>query len=377
MTRKVLQLIETSGPGGAEKMLVNLVGELSKGEFHPIVCLRKEGWLNNQLQESGCETKIVPHNGYINSAWFRQLSKLIQAEEICVIHAHEFAMNTYGSILSGLTGVPVITTVHGKSYYHEMWRRRFAYRLIARWSKMVAVSEDIRTFLITQVGIKEDRVVTIHNGIDVKAYRDRSQGESAQQNGRTEYVIGAVGSLYPVKGHTYLLKALAIVLKSQPHVVCKIAGQGRLLHQLQAEAADLGIANQVTFLGLRHDIPQILQSIDVFVLPSLSEGLPLSVLEAMAAGKAVIATDVGGISEVVQNERTGFVVPPKDPEALASRILQLMADQAVAKRLGRAGREQVKRDFSLSTMTKQYETLYEGSLMKWGKTGTDSTLGVA
>jgi glycosyltransferase involved in cell wall biosynthesis len=376
MTRKVLQLIETSGPGGAEKMLVNLVGELSKGEFHPIVCLRKEGWLHNQLQESGCETKIVPHNGYINSAWFRQLRKIIHAEQIDVIHAHEFAMNAYGSVLSGLTGVPVITTVHGKSYYHDKWRRRFAYRLIARWSKMVAVSEDIRNFLVTQVGIDRDHVMTIHNGIDVKAYIGNFGEDRAQEKDRTKYVIGAVGSLYAVKGHTCLLKALAIVLKTQPDVVCKIAGQGHLLGQLQTEAAELGIANKVTFLGLRDDIPEFLQNIDVFVLSSLSEGLPLSVLEALAAGKPVVATDVGGVSEVVQDQITGFVVPPKDPEALAARILQVMADQAMSERLGRAGREKVERDFSLDTMTKQYEALYEEARLEWGKTRVEETRGV-
>jgi glycosyltransferase involved in cell wall biosynthesis len=119
-------------------------------------------------------------------------------------------------------------------------------------------------------------------------------------------------------------------------------------------------------LGLRDDIPQFLQSIDVFVLPSLSEGLPLSVLEAMAAGKPVIATNVGGVSEVVQDQRTGFVVPPKDPETMANRILQVMADQAMAERLGRAGREKVERDFSLDTMTQQYEALYEEALLERG-----------
>lgn len=376
MTRKVLQLIETSGPGGAEKILVNLVGQLSKGRYHPIVCLRKEGWLSDQLREHRFETLIVPQDGYINSRWFGQLRGIIRVEQIDVIHAHEFAMNSYGSILSGLTGVPVITTVHGKSYYHEKWRRRIAYRLIARWSKMVAVSEDIRNFLITRVGIKADQVMTIRNGIDVNAYIAPVDEDGAPEKERQEYVIGAVGSLYPVKGHTYLLKALAIVLKTHPDVVCKIAGQGHLLPRLQAEAADLGIGNQVAFLGLRDDIPQFLQSIDVFVLPSLSEGLPLSVLEAMAAGKPVIATNVGGVSEVVQDQRTGFLVPPKDPEAMANRILRVMADQAMAERLGRAGREKVERDFSLDTMTQQYEALYEEALLERGKVCVKDNRGV-
>jgi len=362
MKTKVLQLIETSGPGGAETMLINLVRELSKGRYDPIICLRKSGWLCDQLQKHGFETVIISQDGYVNSAWFRQLRKIIHAEQIDVIHAHEFAMNAYGSVLSGLTGVAVITTVHGKSYYHEKWRRRLAYRTIAKWSKMVAVSDDIRNFLITQVGIKKNNVLTIHNGIDTKAYIGRSHVERAHQNGRTEYVIGAVGSLYPVKGHTYLLQALAIVLKTQPEVVCRIAGQGHLLPQLEAEAGDLGIANQITFLGLRDDIPEVLRNIDVFVLPSLSEGLPLSVLEAMAAGKPVIATDVGGVSEVLQDQITGFMVPAKDPKALAARILQLMADRTIAERFGRAGREKIEQEFSLETMTKRYEALYDQAL---------------
>jgi glycosyltransferase involved in cell wall biosynthesis len=359
MSKRVLQLIETSGPGGAETMLINLVRQLSQGQYAPVICLRKNGWLSQQLQKWDFETVIIPQDGYVNSVWFRKLRKMIHAEQISVIHAHEFAMNSYGSILSAIAGVPVITTVHGKNYYHEKWRRRFAYRLIARWSRMVAVSEDIRNFLITQVGIKQDHVLTIRNGIDVKAYAGRFGEDRAQTKERREYVIGSVGSLYPVKGHTYLLKAFAIVHKTQPDVICKIAGRGHLLAQLQAEVADLGIANQVEFLGLRDDIPQFLQGIDVFVLPSLSEGLPLSILEAMAAGKPVIATNVGGVSEVVQDRRTGFIVPPKDPEGLANRILQVMADQSMAEALGRAGREKVERDFSLNTMTKQYEALYE------------------
>jgi glycosyltransferase involved in cell wall biosynthesis len=238
---------------------------------------------------------------------------------------------------------------------------------------MVAVSEDVRNFLTKQVGIKENHVRTIRNGIDVKAYAGRFGEDRVQEKKRKNFVIGSVGSLYPVKGHTYLLKALAIVLKTRRDVVCRIAGQGQLLSHLQAEATDLGIANQVEFLGLRDDIPQFLQGIDVFVLPSLSEGLPLSILEAMAAGKPVIATNVGGVSEVIEDRRTGFIVPPKDPEALANRILRVLTDQAVAEGLGTAGKKKVERDFSLETMTKQYEALYEEACLEWGKPRAEET----
>lgn len=358
MTKKVLQLIETSGPGGAERVLVNLVGQLSQRGYYPLICLRKSGWLSQQLEALPSQIKIIPQDGYINCRWFRHIGNLIRAEQVSVIHAHEFSMNVYGTILSAITGVPLVTTVHGKSYYSEKWRRRFAYRLVSRGSKMVAVSEDIRQFLINKVGIKEKHVITIPNGIDVSAYDDRFDAEQRPTNGPRKYVIGSVGSLYPVKGHTYLLKALAIVLKKHPDVICKIAGQGHLISQLEVEAAELGIEQRIEFLGLCDNIPQFLQNIDIFVLPSVSEGLPLAILEAMAAGKPIIATNVGGISEAVQDQRSGFLVPPRDPAALAQRITQVLADPVLSRELGAAGRERVKRHFSLEKMAKHYQALY-------------------
>src|ERR671919_2659760 len=115
MKKEVLQLIETSGPGGAEKMLINLVRQLSKGQYRPIVCLRKEGWLSTQLKKCGCQTYIISHKGYLNGGWFLQLRNLIRGKNVSIIHAHEFTMNTYGTILSVITGIPIITTVHGKN----------------------------------------------------------------------------------------------------------------------------------------------------------------------------------------------------------------------------------------------------------------------
>lgn len=360
--RTILHLIETSGPGGAETILMNLVESLDQKKYRSVVCLLEDGWLNTQLRERGIDTVIIPQRKGPAPDWIYKCVALVRQRKISLLHAHEFAMNTYGSVVSRLTGVPIVTTVHGKNYYSEKWRRRFAYRLVARQSRMVAVSDDIKSFLVTRVGIKKENLVTIHNGIDLDAYFSAQETEAGRNGGNGvawRPVIGTVGNLYPVKGQTHLLKALPTVLKRFPDVTCLIAGRGELLGQLEAEAAELGIGGRVKFLGLRHDIPQMLQDLDIFVLPSLSEGLPLSVLEAMAAGKPVVATDVGGVREAVINGHTGFLVPPENPQALSDKILSLLQHQDVAKSFGKAGRKRVEQFFSLKKMINQYEELYD------------------
>jgi glycosyltransferase involved in cell wall biosynthesis len=361
MTKRVLHLIESSGPGGAETVLMKLVAALDRAKYRSVVCLLKDGWLHGQLRARGFDTVILPQSKGLSPGWIPRCVNLARREKIDLLHAHEFAMNTYGSIVSRLTGIPIITTVHGKAYYGEKWRRRAAYRFAARQSRMVAVSEDIKNFLIDRVGIKGRDLTTIRNGIDIDAYsRAHSEnGNNGAGRGQCGPVIGTVGNLYPVKGQTYLLKAIAAVAQSFPDVTCLIAGRGQLLGALQAETARLGIGDRVHFLGFRQDIPELLREMDIFVLPSLSEGLPLSALEAMAAGKPVIATDVGGTSEAVLDGRTGFLVPPEDPQALSDKITHLLRHRELAGCFGEAGRERVAQYFSLQTMTKRYEALYD------------------
>lgn len=344
-------------------MLVSLIERLDKNQYRSIVCLHEDGWLNVQLQKLGFETLIVPQNCSFDGRWLLSIISLIKKRKIDLMHAHEFAMNVYGSMASAMTGIPIVTTVHGKNYYWEKWRRRLAYRFASKQSTMIAVSEDIRKFLIDKVGVKSGRVITIYNGIDTEAYFPDSQlRNSIRQKLRiseTQAVIGTVGSLFAVKGHTYLLKAASIVTKTYPESVFLIAGGGDLLGQLRVEANQLGIGNNVIFLGPREDIPALLQDMDIFILPSLSEGLPLSVLEAMACAKPVVATDVGGIPEVIVDGQSGLLVPPGNSQALAEKILELLKNRSLADKLGNAGSLRVRKDFSFENMWIRYQKLYE------------------
>lgn len=365
MTR-ILHTIETSIPGGAENMLISLVERLDQRRYEPVVCLLADGWLDTELRKRGIETVILPQRPGLDGAWMVNFVKLIRRRGIGLMHAQEFAMNTCCSIASAITGIPVVTTVQGKIYYPDKRRRRLAYRFVSKRSRMIAVSEDLKRFLVDHVGIREQRVTTIYNGIDPHPHGvDNGQRAAIRRElGLGDVpVVGTAGSLYPVKGHVHLLHAMATVVRTVPDAVCVLAGRGELLGQLQATAAQLGIEPHVRFLGFRPDVPAVLQALDVFVLPSLSEGLSLALLEALAAGKPVVATHVGGNPEVVVDGRNGFLVPSRDSEALADRIVRLLSNRELAASFGQSGRMRVEPDFTVTTMVRRYEELYSRCLL--------------
>lgn len=364
--RKILHLIETSGPGGAEKVLLSLVDRLEKGSYQSIACLLKEGWLHAQLERRGVKTFIQPLGAGFDIKWLTKFIPFLRREKVDLMHAHEFAMNAYGSIASALTGIPIVTTVHAKGYYWKNLRRRVAYRFVSKQSKMIAVSNDVAQFLCKSVGISNDNVQTIYNGIETGVFRSnqevRDQTRRELKITGEQLVIGAIGNLYPIKGHTYLVQAAATISKEIPNAVVLIAGRGQLLEKLQIEASQLGVEERIKFLGYREDVPALLQAVDIFVLPSLSEGLPLSALEAMAAGKPVVATQVGGIPEVVINGETGFLVAAENDGALAEKLICLLKDPCLAQQLGASGIQRVEERFTLDRMVEKYEEIYGEAL---------------
>ncbi len=306
----------------------------------------------------------MPQAGTIDLRWVAKMATFVRQRRVDIMHAHEFAMNTYASIVSACTGVPLVATVHGKNYYTERWRRRAAYRFVARHAVMVAVSEDIRTFLQSAAGVDPGRIVVIQNGIDCARFRPdptrRLDARSELGLSPTQVVLGAIGMHYPVKGHRYLVRAMELVRRHHPDTVLLLAGDGPVRVELERDVARSSLEGNVRFLGFYEDVERLLQALDVFVLPSLSEGLPLALLEAMACGKPVVATAVGGVPEVVSHGATGLLVPPADPEALAASILLLVQDAALSARLGPSARADVERRFGLARMVQRYETLYAG-----------------
>jgi glycosyltransferase involved in cell wall biosynthesis len=361
----VLMLSTSSGPGGAERVISTLSSVMNGNRCRVIVALFRPGWLQTECERLGVKTHIIPLSGPLHAKWFADCFRLIRRENVQLIHAHEFSALICGWLLSILARVPLVGTIHGKNYFWEKRRRRLACRIVARTGRLIAVSEDLKRFIMTNVGIPASRVQVIYNGVLPSmscgaAEMDRCRAELGIK--ADDLVIGTVGSLYPVKGHQFLLQAMPAVLARFPHAILLLAGTGRLEVPLKEMAQALGIDKHVRFLGMRQDVPVLLALMQVFVLPSLSEGLSMALLEAMMAGKAVIATRVGGNPELVDHGQTGLLVKPEDPDDMATKLNSLLGDRSMMRRFAEAGLKRATQHFTLERMANQYEELY-GTLL--------------
>ena len=363
MATTVLHAIETGGPGGAEQMMVHVADGLGAA-YHSEVALIRDSWLGTALRRRGIPVTMVRSGSEGTFATLRNLVRLIRQRRVTILHTHEFFMNTVGLAASWLTGIPLVATVHGKNYYSERFRRRLAYRLVGKFAgQMVAVSDDVRDFLGQQVGIPKRRIRVVSNGVpvDEKSSDERLETlrESLGLNGHIR-VIGTVGSLYPVKGHKFLIDAAVHVIRRCPDVTFLIVGRGRLREELETQARSLGVDPYIRFLGHRDDVRDLLGLFDVFVLPSLSEGMPLALLEAMAAGVPAVATRVGGVGEAIEDGKTGLLVPPGDSHLLTESIMKLLQDRTLARKMGESAQDVVVRRFSLTGMVQTYQEIYAG-----------------
>ncbi|OQW62567.1 MAG: hypothetical protein BVN29_19400 [Nitrospira sp. ST-bin5] len=358
----VLHLSTSSGPGGAERMISTLAAALNQGQVRVIVGLFRSGWLQAECEQFGVRTIVIPIAGVLGLQWFLGYWGLIRKERVALIHAHEFSAIILGWMLAKMAGVPLVATVHGKNYFWEKWRRRVAYRIVSRYGSLVAVSADLKRFICDKVGVAAERVQVIYNGVAAAQPVADEEAQKCKAElaivGRYP-VLGVVGSLYPVKGHRFLISAMPEIIRRWPGAVMLVIGRGELEASLKAQAELLGIEENIRFLGIRQDVPRLLSVLDAFVLPSLSEGLSLALLEAMAAGKPVVATAVGGNPELVEQGQTGFLVSSEDAGSLATKLIELLQDPLMMRRFSEHGAKRVRQLFSLEHMVGEYRGLYE------------------
>jgi glycosyltransferase involved in cell wall biosynthesis len=366
----VLHLSSSSGPGGAEMVVAQVASGLDPARYRSVVCLFRDGWLRERCEHLGLETHVLPMHGMLDGRWLRRFRGLLGERRVSLIHAHEFGANTWGTMAGRLARRPVIATVHGRSYYADSLRRRLAYRVVSRAAVMVAVSEDVKRFVVASTGVSPRRIRVIRNGIGLPAVvsseaRAQVRAELGILDG--DQVVTVVGNLYPVKGHRYLIDAAPRILARCPATVFLFAGRGDCEVELREQARRLGIEARVRFLGLRTDVPALLAIGDVFVQPSLSEGLSIAMLEAMAAARPVVTTRVGGNPELVVGGETGLLVEPADATALATAVIRVLTDAGEARRLGVNGLERVKSCFSVASMVQAYQAVYDTALRRLGR----------
>jgi glycosyltransferase involved in cell wall biosynthesis len=363
--RTVVHFVDTDTFGGSEQSLLHLLEGLDRARWRPVLLHHPAAGLAQLLEgaaAAGVTVRQVPRVSDADVAW--RLPGLVRAlgvDRPAVFHAH---LNwplacKFGLVAARIRRVPVVIgTV--QLFVAVLVNRsvRFQQRIVsAGVHRYVAVSEEVARRMATCFGISPAKLRVIHNGIDPGPF-----GRPPDARLRTALIgdphrplVLTLARLAPQKGLDTLVAAARLV----PEAVFVVAGDGPERGALEAQAATLGLADRMRFLGHRRDVAALLDACDVFALPSLFEGLPLAVLEAMAAGKPVVASHIGGTDEAVLEGVTGLLVPPADPCALARAIRVVLADPALARRLGAAGRSRVDAEFSARRMVRAVEATYD------------------
>ena len=357
-----MQMTDVTGRGGAEKALVDLALGLDRRRYNVTVCAtRTAGNYQPLLDAAGVRSIVLERHSRRDMSKLAGLVRRLRRERVHVLHTHLFGSNTWGRLLGKLAGVPVIIAhEHWSSKAQkEVWVDRLLYRLSDRILVPSAASKQI---VMDMEGIPARYIDVIYNGVDISRFRpgaDRAAVRRELDLPEDAVVVGTVGRLSADKGgQDHLIRAVAGVRQDQPATRLLVVGDGPLRPGLEALAAtELGAAAR--FTGQRADVARLLGAMDIFVLPSLKEALPIAVLEAMAMRLPAVATRVGGVPEVVDDGTTGFVVPPGDEAALRGALARLVADPALRERLGAAGQAHVQAHFTLEQMVQQVEHLYD------------------
>lgn len=377
-TRKinVLHIIWSLEKGGAERFLVSLVKNFDQSRFNSIVCcLNWKGEWAKELEDKGVRVIALNKKGKFDLSVIFKIKNIIKQNKIDIVNTHLWAADVLGRIAAILAGVPVIiSTVQNVDIWKKWWQKIIDRMLLNKTDKFITVSDAVKVFLEKE-GIKSGKIEVIPNAIEIDKFGLQSSDVSSQLSAISslkeffgivdgETVFAVIGRLVKQKGHKYLLEALHN-LNGNYNFKLLIVGDGPLRESLQQSVVSYQLQDRVLFTGYRSDIPKILEISDCLVLPSLYEGLPVCVLEAMAAAKPVIATDVGGTKTIVKNNETGFLVQPKDSTALTQAIINLINLPDRGKNMGQKARGIVKDNFSIKSVAQKTEDLF--TLLAKGK----------
>jgi sugar transferase (PEP-CTERM/EpsH1 system associated) len=354
---KVLHVVLSLDTGGLEHFVVNLIKSYSEQIESRVVSLARKGVLADNLKGTAVIELNKEPGIRISLIW--HLIKIIKKHGIQLVHTHNSGPMFYGGIAGFLSGIPVIHTRHGRNDVRNETLINWISSIFA--NKIITVSRDSADLCRKELKISPRKIETIWNGVDTEIFKPALNKGSLRKElsvNDNSFVIGCVARLSPEKDHATLLKAVKILKDRNRNVSLVIAGGGVLDFKLKELSRELGVETEVRFLGLRSDITHILMALDVFVLSSLTEGIPLSILEAQACGIPVIATDVGGNSEVVLAGISGFLVATQHPCLIAEKIEQLIDNPTMAKTMGEMGRKRIEDEFSLRESSKKYVSVY-------------------
>lgn len=359
---RVCFVIGQLGKGGAERQLVELVRGLDWKIFKPtVVSLSEGGYWAGTLRDMGIQVIELRRTKNHEAARLVALFKVLRRIRPRIVHTFMFSANTYGRLAAMLAGVPVVVAserslpVRGKDKTNV---EILIDSVLSFFSSAVICNSDAAAATLRKrLFFRKKAIFVVHNGIEADTYS--SPGAMRRRKGS---VIGTVGNLYPVKNHELFLRiAKALSEKmGEEDLQFVIVGGGPLMSALEEMARGLGILSQVTFTGERNDVHQVLQEMDIFVMTSRYEGLSNAIMEAMATGLPVVAGDVGGNRELVEDGMTGYLCSPTDVFGFSEKIATLLRNKVQAKTMGKRGRDRIKGQFSVAVMVKKIEAIYGG-----------------
>ncbi|OGW84162.1 MAG: hypothetical protein A2987_00410 [Omnitrophica bacterium RIFCSPLOWO2_01_FULL_45_10] len=370
MTR-ILHLTTGSKIAGAEKLLIGISKKHDKSRFELIFCtLKKRGDLHDEIEKLGQKCYSLEYsNIFCLPMAILKLVHLIKRNKIDILHTHLFHASVLGQFVARFNNkVITVMTRHYSNvlYLYGTKSQRFLDRCSSSWARhVIAISAGVRKALVDLEGVRPGKITVIHNGVEMpddypdKVNASRIRNEFFIKEG--EKVVGAIGSLHPRKGHRYLIEAIS---KNNSNIKLMIVGEGALKTELKRLSEELGIKDRVIFTGYRRDIDDLISSMDIVVHPSIEEGFGLAILEAMALGKIVVATDVGGIPEIINNGETGILVPCANADILAKTLSFLIERPDLSKTISEKGKKSVEKHFSIVKMVGEYENLYRDLLTR-------------
>jgi glycosyltransferase involved in cell wall biosynthesis len=369
MIQKILLIIDDASIGGGQQHVLALAERLTARGLNVAVACEAKGYLVDELFRGGIPHHAVRLSESPSVRGFADLAKVIRTSGAQLVHTHGGTAGFYGRSSARWVGdVRTVHTYHGIHYLHDKGlRKRYLHRAIdrflVRWTdEVICVANSDKDLALGERLALPGHVSVIYNGIDPARFEMSEAGDTRSGIRDDHFIVGTVGRLHEQKGHIYLLQAAALVHKAYPQARFRIIGDGPLRASLEAQSRRLGVNGLVEFLGARNDVPEQLHQFDLFILPSLWEGLPYVLLEAMAASLPIVATDVDGVREMIADGGKGIVVPPRNAHALAAAVIDLMGNDARRVGLGVKGAQVVKERFSLDAMVEQTVAVYSRAM---------------
>jgi glycosyltransferase involved in cell wall biosynthesis len=363
--KTILHVIDTTGPGGAETIFTDLATRLPNDSYRCLVSIRGKGWLYEELGRRGVEPVILDAKGSFNWQYLLRLVGLIRREKVDLIQSHLLGSNVYCSLAGLITRRPVVATFHGTvdiDNVEKLGNLKFGL-INAGASCIVAVSDSLRRDIADKTSLSKNKTELIYNGIETADYRHPHSNALRQKFGwaEDEIIVGSLGNIRPAKGYDILLRAAALLGQGSHSYRFVIAGQcnTRLYDELIQIRHDLGLEERVLFLGFIDDAADFLSNLDMFLSTSISEGLPLSAIQAMVAALPIIATRCGGYQELLTEGENGWLVDVGDPQAIADAIEKVSDSRGLGEKLGKQARKHAIETFDMAVMLDNYTSVYE------------------